>query len=68
MSQEDWQRILGHDTTSLFGVDPGFQDAAAGNFELKPSSPAITKLHFRNFSLATVGPRWPPAGWTALVL
>lgn len=67
MSQTTWQRVLRHDTASLFGVDPGFQDPASGDFSLRPSSPAITTLHFRNFSLATIGPRRPPAGRTVLV-
>ncbi len=41
---------------NLVGPDPGFVDAAHGNFELKPDSPAF-KLGFQPLPLRDIGPR-----------
>ncbi len=51
---EEW-RARGHDTGSLV-ADPGFADAAAGDFTLPPDSPAW-KIGFRRIDMDTVGPR-----------
>jgi hypothetical protein len=51
---EQWRR-LGHDLNSLIG-DPGFADAANGDFSLAADSPAL-RLGFRPIDLSDVGPR-----------
>jgi hypothetical protein len=51
-----WQ-ALGHDLHSLV-ADPGFVDAAHGDFALRSDSPALA-LGFRPLDLADVGPRPP---------
>ncbi len=52
-----WQ-ALGQDRHSLM-VDPLFVDPAAGNFQLRPGSPA-DKIHFEMWDHSNVGPRKKP--------
>ena len=51
---EEW-RAKGHDAGSLV-ADPGFADAATGDFTLPPDSPAW-KIGFQRIDIDTVGPR-----------
>jgi hypothetical protein len=51
---EEWKK-RGHDINSLI-ADPLFVDPAAGNFSLKPESPAFG-LGFQAIDLSEVGPR-----------
>jgi parallel beta-helix repeat protein len=55
--QETWAawQARGMDEGSLV-ADPGFADAARGDFRLKPDTPAL-KIGFELFDLAGVGPR-----------
>ena len=54
MSFQAWQ-AAGMDAGSLV-ADPRFRDPEAGDFRLRPGSPA-PKLGFEPFDLADVGPR-----------
>ncbi|MBI1367042.1 MAG: hypothetical protein GC162_00160 [Planctomycetes bacterium] len=56
LSFEEWQQ-RGHDTHSIV-ADPLFVDAAAGDFHLKPDSPA-TKIGFEPFDSAQAGRTTP---------
>lgn len=67
-SQSEWQAATGHDIGSLFGVDPLFVNATAREFMLRASSPAITTLGFRSFSLGGIGPRMPPPRFAPMKL
>ncbi len=51
---EAWRSARGQDAHSLFNVDPLFADAAAGDFSLRPDSPAF-KLGFTPFDLSAAG-------------
>lgn len=66
VSAAAWQQS-GHDLDSLFGVDPQFTDPLNLNFTLRPSSPAITKLDFKDWNHGDVGPQLP-VGPTAVTL
>ena len=48
-------RETGHDQHSLI-ADPEFEDAERGVFKLRPSSPALTRLGFREWDHSMVGP------------
>jgi hypothetical protein len=54
MPWSQWQKS-GHDRSSLV-VDPGFANAARGDFHLSGLSPAL-KVNFHPFDLAQAGPR-----------
>lgn len=49
----------GHDTDSLFGVDPKFVDMKGYDFKLAADSPAIKQLGFQDWDHTDVGPRLP---------
>ncbi|MBM3289535.1 MAG: hypothetical protein FJY92_05235 [Candidatus Hydrogenedentes bacterium] len=49
----EWQ-AAGHDVHSIV-EDPRFADAAARDFRIDPSSPAIAKLGFKPFDISTAG-------------
>ena len=55
MALKQW-RELGYDRHSIV-ADPMFVDLAGRDLELKPESPAITRLGFRPIVAAGVGPR-----------
>lgn len=54
MSWEEWE-ALGNDQHSII-ADPGFKDAANGDFSLPDDSPAL-KIGFKPFPLGQTGPR-----------
>jgi len=54
----EWQ-ATGQDAGSLAGVDPGFVDAAARDFRLKPDSP-LHRLGIAEIDAAAAGPRPTP--------
>lgn len=62
LTLEQWQ-AKGQDAGSII-ADPLFENAAAGDFRLKPDSPAL-KLGFRPIDVSQVGLRGP-AQWRAL--
>jgi hypothetical protein len=53
-----WQKDRNQDVHSVI-ADPMFVDAAAGNFQLKPDSPAL-KLGFKPFDYTKAGRQTPP--------
>jgi hypothetical protein len=53
--QASWQQ-RGKDTQSLVGIDPQFADVAGADFQLRPDSPALSKLGFREWDHTAVGP------------
>ncbi len=55
-----WRKKHGQDPHSLV-ADPRFVDARAGDFRLKPESPAITKLGFVPFDYTKAGRTTPPS-------
>ncbi len=62
LSLADWQ-AKGHDAESI-AADPGFANPAAGDFSLKPGSPAA-KIGFKPIDISTVG-LIGDKQWTAL--
>ncbi|MBI2298450.1 MAG: right-handed parallel beta-helix repeat-containing protein [Armatimonadetes bacterium] len=62
-SWDEWLE-LGLDRDSLI-ADPQFMDPEHGDFRLKPTSPAITKLGFQPFDVKDCGLYGEPA-WVAL--
>jgi hypothetical protein len=54
MTFDQWRK-KGLDANSIV-ADPGFVDAAKGDFTLRADSPAF-KLGFRKIDLSQVGPR-----------
>jgi len=50
MSVKDWQTLKNLDVNSIFGEDPMFFNPKAGNFTLRPESPALKRLGFKNFA------------------
>ena len=55
-SWADWN-AAGQDAHSLL-ADPGFANSSAGDFSIKPGSPAA-KIHFQPLDISTAGPRHP---------
>jgi hypothetical protein len=50
----EWRASYGNDRHSLIDADPRFRNRGAGDFRLRPSSPAL-KLGFVPFDLSSVG-------------
>jgi len=58
LTLEEWQKKRGQDEGSII-ADPKFEDPKAGNFRLKPDSPAL-KLGFKPIDVSQSGRTTPP--------